>query len=512
MRTFILTLACFVFSYFPLSAGKERSIEALYNSIDKNSLTELFAFYHLYPNTTYATLSYEKGWDLINKHRIEKIEPHKDFRIALFSINPLISLLTKQRDSELETLEPWYLNTLEKISDHLKHHKLKGHSLWTVEETEALKPEEIDLTRAILLKQYGPEKRDLIRRYEAEIDMMALQVLSRVPPDATPREKMLAINEFIFHEMRFRFPPHSMWAKDVDLYTFLPSVLDSRHGVCLGVSILYLSIAQRMGLELEIVTPPGHIYVALNENGKITNIETTARGVHYPTETYLGIHTKENDIRNMKEVVGLYFLNAAATAWQNEDYNKAIEFYLSGSPYLPNDPLLNTFLGFNYLFIGNKEEGERRLKKVLEVKKKDELSPDTLIEDYFAENVSIEGIKAVYASVDETRESILEKQAKVQTILKSEPKFREGYFHLAVTWFQIGRTKEAKECLEKYHALDPTNPTVEYYLSILCMERYEFKKAKRHYRNLKVILDRNNHNPKALIELRQQLQQKAPMS
>ena len=94
--------------------------------------------------------------------------------------------------------------------------------------------------------------------------------------------------------MRFRFPPHSLHAKDIDIYTFLPSVLDGRRGVCLGVSILYLCLAQRLGLDLEIITPPGHIYVRYQSpEGEMINIETTARGIDIPSERYLGMETRK---------------------------------------------------------------------------------------------------------------------------------------------------------------------------------------------------------------------------
>ena len=106
------------------------------------------------------------------------------------------------------------------------------------------------------------ERQEEIRQYEASLDLMALQVLARLPENPTPEDKIAEINRFIFQEMQFRFPPHSLYAKDVDLYTFLPSVLDGREGVCLGVSILYLCIAQRLELPLDIITPPGHIYIS----------------------------------------------------------------------------------------------------------------------------------------------------------------------------------------------------------------------------------------------------------
>src|ERR1700761_5200171 len=126
-----------------------------------------------------------------------------------------------------------------------------------------------------------------IRSYEALIDLMALQILTRITFEDPPAKKIRAINHFIFEEMGFRFPPHSSHAKDIDLYTFLPSVLDSRRGVCLGVSILYISLAQRLKLDLQMVTPPGHIFVCWRQGKEVINIETTARGIHIPDEKYL---------------------------------------------------------------------------------------------------------------------------------------------------------------------------------------------------------------------------------
>ena len=156
--------------------------------------------------------------------------------------------------------------------------------------------------------------------------------------------------------MQFRFPPHSLYAKDIDLYTFLPSVLDSRKGVCLGVSILYLCLAQRIDLPLEIITPPGHIYVRYRNKESITNIETTARGINLPSDTYLGINTRKLMQRTIKEVIGMAFVNQASAVWGKEDYLTTVSLYEKSALYLPDDPLLKMFLGFNYLFIGKKRK------------------------------------------------------------------------------------------------------------------------------------------------------------
>lgn len=122
-------------------------------------------------------------------------------------------------------------------------------------------------SRSFFKSQFGPD-RVRIQSYEALIDLMALQILARLPKQASAEEKIIAINTFIFDEMGFRFPPHSLYAKDIDLYTFLPSVLDSRRGVCLGVSILYLCLAQRLELPLEMITPPGPVMFVIERQIK----------------------------------------------------------------------------------------------------------------------------------------------------------------------------------------------------------------------------------------------------
>ena len=487
----------FLFSSF-LFSNYEEKIEVLYNSLHQESLMELLAFYHLYQGTKTGEKAYREAWKRINLHREHPVEP-KQLKLYSLRIQPIIALVTKEPCEKTPLLSTEELKIIDSISDHLSHHKLKGHSVWDKKDLLSLPDEEIDLARAILLHQFEKEEIDQIRSYEACLDIMAIQILSKLPKNYTDIQVLEAINQFIFHEMRYRFPPHSMWVKDVDLYTFLPSVLDSRHGVCLGVSILYLSLAQRLNLPLDIITPPGHIYLSYKMGDKTINIETTARGIDLPSETYLSINTKSLKNRSLKEVIGLNFLNAAATAWQKKVYSQAIVFYQQAQPYLKDDPLLQTFLGFNFLFVGKIEEGEALLKHVQP--EKEQVYPDTTIEDYFLKRVDIAGIQAIYQAVDETRESILDKQETLKKTLQKYPTFREGIFHLAITWLQLGRKKEALETLKQYQKIDTNNPIVAYYLATLFLQRWEYQEAYKHLTLCRTLLEKKNHSPKALFFL-----------
>ena len=281
--------------------------------------------------------------------------------LPTFDIQPIISLITRQASDPPVTLSPDQLHLIDLISARLCNRKLKGHSVWTKKEVLSLPPEEIDLSRGLLIFQFDDvvDPQSEIKHYEASLDLMALQILARLPKDATDLEKMKEINRFIFQEMQFRFPPRSLHAQDIDLYTFLPSVLDNRQGVCLGVSILYLSLAQRLDLPLEIITPPGHIYIRYNTGTSVINIETTARGIDLSSEVYLGVNTRKLQQRDMKEVIGLAFINQASVFWGRGEFEKTVALYEKAQPFVPQDPLLKMFLGFNYLFVGKKRQGQR---------------------------------------------------------------------------------------------------------------------------------------------------------
>lgn len=497
----------------PLAGNSDYSyedhLEVLYNTLDRNSLSELFAFYNLYGETRQGRKAFSTAWDLINKHRPCPIKPLL-FKAFAFDIHPIISLVTKEANEVIPPFSEHELQGVETIADHLANRKLKGHYVWKTSELVDLSEEEVDLARALLIHEFQ-EDRLAIRSYEAYLDMMSLQILSRLPKNPSHIQILEAINHFIFHEMRYRFPPHSMWVKEADLYTFLPSILDSRHGVCLGVSILYLSLAQRLNLPLTIITPPGHIFLSYNGGGEKINIETTARGIHMPDEVYLSINTKELRKESLKSVIGMNYFNAAGEAWRRKNFAKAIECYEIASIYLTDYPTLHYLLGLSYLFQGSKEIGEAHLKKAQLMPMEDLVYRDTSTEDYFKGEVDEKGLLAMFAEVNETRDSIETKQKSLQEVLHKFPRFREGLFHLAITYLQLNRTKEALEILKQYHKIDSENPTVEYYLTLLSLQRLEFRDAWTHFFKCKEVTGKKHHTPQVLKQLERTLKKTAPL-
>jgi len=107
--------------------------------------------------------------------------------------------------------------------------------------------------------------------------------------------------------------------------------------------------------------------------------------------------------------------------------------------------------------------------------------------------------------VDENRSSILKKQKELKEIVKQFPRFRSGLLQLAISYLQLGRNFEAINALKSYHDIDPNDPTIEYYLAALSVERKDYNKAWAYLKHVEKIALEKNHRPKALRDLRLQL-------
>jgi len=72
------------------------------------------------------------------------------------------------------------------------------------------------------------------------------------------REKCRIINRVLFHENGFRGNAEHYTDP---LNSFLPIVLERRKGIPLSLSMVYLLVAQRLGIDLQPVALPGHFMV-----------------------------------------------------------------------------------------------------------------------------------------------------------------------------------------------------------------------------------------------------------
>jgi regulator of sirC expression with transglutaminase-like and TPR domain len=128
-------------------------------------------------------------------------------------------------------------------------------------EIVALDDDEIDLAEAALLIARDEYPQLNIPHYVSLLDRFALDIDESIrnPNDA---EGIIAtMNDYLFKQQRFRGNMDNYYDPRNSL---LNDVIDRRCGIPISLSIVYLEVGQRLGLDLEGVSFPGHFLVRFN--------------------------------------------------------------------------------------------------------------------------------------------------------------------------------------------------------------------------------------------------------
>jgi regulator of sirC expression with transglutaminase-like and TPR domain len=96
----------------------------------------------------------------------------------------------------------------------------------------------------------------------SQLEAMAARCRELIAEPATAREKCRVLNRVLFHEHGLRGNAEH-YADPLNSY--LDQVLIRRKGIPLSLSIVYLLVAERVGLQLEPVGLPGHFLVGCYE-------------------------------------------------------------------------------------------------------------------------------------------------------------------------------------------------------------------------------------------------------
>lgn len=127
------------------------------------------------------------------------------------------------------------------------------------------RPEEkIDLGRAALTIALSDYPNLDIAAYLARIDQFAVEVVQRCSTSGDVLESIAALNTVLFSEQGF--------CGNTDNYydpknSFLNEVIERKTGIPITLSVLYMEVAQRVGLTLCGVGFPGHFLVKCAKDG-----------------------------------------------------------------------------------------------------------------------------------------------------------------------------------------------------------------------------------------------------
>lgn len=94
----------------------------------------------------------------------------------------------------------------------------------------------------------------------AEIDGLARTLKGRIPADVVPVQRLRWLNRFFFQELGFAGNVNDYYDPD---NSYLHRVLQTRRGIPISLSVLYIELAHQIGLQARGISFPGHFLVKM---------------------------------------------------------------------------------------------------------------------------------------------------------------------------------------------------------------------------------------------------------
>jgi len=137
---------------------------------------------------------------------------------------------------------------------------------------------DIDVAAGNLLVARGKYPGINVDSYIRAIDAMAEDLGARLEGKTRPADIVETINTYLFEEQGFSYEAGTH---------YLNAVLDQKRGSCVGLSALYVALADRLGLPIVAVNVPRHEFVRFSNDQAAINIEVMTKGRAVPDESYV---------------------------------------------------------------------------------------------------------------------------------------------------------------------------------------------------------------------------------
>jgi regulator of sirC expression with transglutaminase-like and TPR domain len=116
----------------------------------------------------------------------------------------------------------------------------------------------LEATAAVAMDEYP----DLdVQTLLGDLDQLLARVRRRLPTDAGPLQRLRLLNQFFFHDLGFGGNVNHYYDPD---NSYLNVVLRTRRGIPITLAVLWLELAQGLGLHARGVNFPGHFLVKVN--------------------------------------------------------------------------------------------------------------------------------------------------------------------------------------------------------------------------------------------------------
>lgn len=345
----------------------------------------------------------------------------------------------------------------------------------SLEQVLRLRDEEVDLATAALIVSEHWSDMVYGRRYLARLDEMALEIRDRLDRGRIQADSRAipVINEYLFNELQFKSLAE---AKDPNSL-FLHTVMDQKRGYCLSLSVLYLAVAERLGLPLYGVVVPGHFFVRYDDGQVRFNIETTSNG---------GIATDEHYINKFN----------VPPAGYNSIYMKNLNKIQTLGCFFNN-------LGNSYSDIGNTESALLAFERAVEINPTLSESRANLGNIYLKKGLAAEAIKEYQTALQinpndakthnnlgnayTQQDSLHRAVAEYQRAIGLDPSFADAHKNVAIVYAQQARFGQAISSLRTAINLEPKDAGCYSQLGDVYSQMNDYKAAITQYKKALMI-------------------------
>lgn len=255
--------------------------------------------------------------------------------------------------------------------------KVRGLFAKTLDAVLELPEEDIDIGTAALLcaQEFWQNIRGTrirVRRYQRILDTMARELQQRIGKETGHAEHVVSTMVRFVRDLGFGLQPVE---EKEHLAFFLNLVLEKKRGSCLGLSLLYFALAERLNIPLFVVSIPEHIFVRYSDGTQEYAIETTTGEItpsstvkHYAMR-YIPSKGSEFYLKNLtkKEIVGILY-NALGVAYMEEGkLEPALRSFTKATTVNPHDPEAHNNLGMVYTYLRRFKEAIQSYTRAIEL-------------------------------------------------------------------------------------------------------------------------------------------------
>ena len=100
-----------------------------------------------------------------------------------------------------------------------------------------------------------------VQQVLGEVDQLLARIKRRLPADSTALNRLRLLNQFFYHDLGFSGNVNNYYDPD---NSYPHAVLRTRRGIPISLAVLWLELAQGLGLNARGVAFPGHFMVKVN--------------------------------------------------------------------------------------------------------------------------------------------------------------------------------------------------------------------------------------------------------